>query len=86
MNYYAIIKHPISTEKTVRLMERDNKLVFNVARQSSKEEIKKAIEEHLKVKIVKINTLTTSKGEKRAFVKLSKETQAIDIATQLGIM
>ncbi|HLC63478.1 MAG TPA: 50S ribosomal protein L23 [Candidatus Nanoarchaeia archaeon] len=86
ISYYQIIKHPVSTEKTVRLMEKDNKLVFAVARQSSKQEIKKALEEHLKIKIVKINTLTTSKGIKRAFVKLSKETQAIDIATQLGMM
>ena len=86
MAYFDIIKHPMSTEKTMRLMQRENKLVFKVERKASKEEIKKAIEEHLKVKILNVNTMISSKGQKKAYVTLSKETQAIDIATQLGMM
>ncbi|HLC57091.1 MAG TPA: 50S ribosomal protein L23 [Candidatus Nanoarchaeia archaeon] len=86
MSYYTLIRHPISTEKSVRLMEKDNKLVFKVARKSSKEELKQAIEEHLKVKIIQLNTVITSKGGKKAYVKLSKATPAIDVATQLGLM
>lgn len=86
MAYYEIISHPISTEKTMRLMQQYNQLVFKVARKANKHEIKKAIEEHLKVKILKVNTMTTSKGHKKAYVTLSKEAPAIDIATQLGLM
>jgi len=81
-----IISYPLSTEKNVRLMETENKLVFIVNRKGRKEEIKKALEEMLKVKIIKISTLIGPDGKKKAYVKLSKETQAIDIAAQLGLM
>ncbi len=83
---YSIIKHPLATEKAVRLMESENKLIFVVELKSTKPEIKKALEEIFKVKVLKVNTLITSEGKKRAYVKLSQETPAIDIATQMGIL
>ncbi|MBS3112681.1 50S ribosomal protein L23 [Candidatus Woesearchaeota archaeon] len=86
MDPYAIIKYPVSTEKSIRLLESENKLVFRVERHTKKIEIKQAIEELFNAKVEKVNTLTTSKGEKRAYVKFSPETPAIDIATQLGLM
>ena len=39
-----------------------------------------------KVKVVKVNTFTTTKGEKRAYIKFGDDTPAIDVATQLGLM
>lgn len=86
MEAIKIIKHPLSTEKSIRLMEAENKLVFVVERKSNKTEIKKAIEELFKVKVLKVNTFITPAGQKRAYVKFSQETPAIDIATQMGIM
>lgn len=86
MDYYSIIKHPISTEKVVRLMETDNKLAFIVSRKANKTQIKKVIEEHLKIKITNVNTEITMKGEKKAYVTISKDTPAIDVATNLGLM
>ena len=83
---YQIIKHPVSTEKAVRLMESENKLTFIVDRKSNKQEIKKALEELFKIKVIKINTLILPSGKKKAYVKLSPETPAIDIATQLGLI
>ena len=38
------------------------------------------------VKVEKINTLIDTTGEKKAYVKFSKDTPAIDIATNLGLM
>ena len=81
-----IIKNPISTEKAVRLMESDNKLVFMVERKATKQDIKKEIEKMFNVKVVKVNTLINPYGQKKAYVKLSKENKAIDVATQLGFM
>ena len=81
-----IIKHPIQTEKAVRLMESDNKLTLIVNISSNKAEIKKAVEELFSVKVVKVNTTLMSTGKKKAYVKLSKETPAIDVATKLGLM
>ena len=83
---FSIVKHPVSTEKAVRLMEKDNKLTFVVNRKASKPEIKKALEQIYKIKILNVNTVLTSKGIKKAYVKLHKDTIALDIATQIGIM
>ena len=80
------IKYPLATEKSIRLMESENKLIFVVDRKAKKEEIKKEIEEFFKVKIVSVNTLIDTDGNKRAYVKLSNETPAIDIATDLGLI
>jgi len=81
-----MIKHPIATEKAIRLMEAENKLVFVVDEKATKPEIKKAIETMFKAKVTAVNTLHTIRGQKRAYVTFAKETPAIDIATQLGLM
>jgi ribosomal protein uL23 len=81
-----IIKYPLSTEKSIRLMESENKLVFIVENKAKKPEIKKAIEETFNVKVANVNTLNDTKGRKKAFVTLSQETPAIDLATKLGLM
>jgi large subunit ribosomal protein L23 len=86
MDPYSVIKHPLSTEKSIRLMESENKLVFVVDKKATKQEIKKAIEEVFKVKVTAVNTFVTQDGEKRAYVKFSMETPAVDIATQLGLI
>lgn len=85
MDAFQIIKNPISTEKAVRIMESENKLIFLVDRNASKPEIKQALEEIFKIKVEKITTLI-NKGVKKAYVKISKETKAIDIATQMGLI
>lgn len=85
MDAFQIVKNPISTEKAVRIMESENKLIFLVDRNASKQEIKQALEEIFKIKVEKINTLI-NKGVKKAYVKISKETKAIDIATQMGLI
>lgn len=81
-----IINYPLSTEKSIRLMEAENKLTFMVDRKAKKPEIKAAVEELFKVKVVKVNTTTGSDGKKKAFVTISMDTPAIDVATQLGMM
>ena len=83
--FYKIIKKPLITEKTFDLIEKENKLVFLVKRQANKNQIKKAIEKLHNVKVIKVNTMITPKGEKKAFVKLHPEYSAQDIAIDLGI-
>ena len=83
---HTIVKFPLSTEKAVRAMQSENKLIFVVDRKANKVEIKKAVEELFKVKVVKVNTLVDRQGKKRAYVKLSPESPAIDITTKLGLM
>jgi len=86
MDPLEILKYPLATEKSIRLMEAENKLVFVVDRRANKKEVKEAIEKMFKVKVDSVNTLIDPEGKKRAYVKFSEETPAIDIATQLGLM
>lgn len=81
-----IIKYPLSTEKSIRLMESENKLVFVVDNKANKQEIKKAIEEMFSVKVERVSTINDSKGRKKAYIKFSPENPAIDLATKLGLM
>lgn len=83
--YYKIIKKPLVTEKTFELIERENKLVFIVSRNANKNRIKKSIEKIHNVKVIKVNTLIMSDGEKKAFVKLHPDNNAQDLAIDLGI-
>ena len=85
VNYYAIIKKPLVTENTFDLIEDQNKLVFIVERTANKYVIKQAIESLYNVKIIKINTLITPRGEKKALVKLHPNNSAADLAIKLGI-
>ena len=86
MDIDNVIKHPLSTEKSIRMMESENKLLFVVDKHAKKSEIKEAIEKLFKAKVRSVNTLISMKGEKRAYVMFSEETPAIDIATKLGLM
>jgi len=83
--FYKIIKKPLITEKTFDLIERENKLVFLVDRSANKSQIRRAVEKIHNVKVIKVNTLITIKGEKKAFVKLHPNNSAQDIAIDLGI-
>lgn len=81
-----VIKYPLSTEKSIRLMESENKLIFVVDKKASKKDIRAAIESLFNVKPAKINAYVNNKGEKRAYVKFPPEKPAIDIATDMGLM
>ena len=56
MDYRKIIKKPIVTEKATALRERDNKYIFAVDRDSTKGQIKEAVEVLFKVKVEGIHT------------------------------
>ncbi|HDD70641.1 MAG TPA: 50S ribosomal protein L23 [Candidatus Woesearchaeota archaeon] len=85
MDPYNIIKYPLSTEKAIKLMESENKLVFVVDFKAKKKDIKDAVENLFDVKVLKVNTVI-SNGQKRAYVKFPADRPAIDIATNMGIM
>ncbi len=80
------MRYPYTTEKTISLAERENKIVFVVDRKADKPKIKEAFEKAFEVKVAKINTQITIKGEKKAFIKLKPEFKAADVAVKLGIL
>ena len=76
---------PIITEKTVKLVEAENTLVFEVDRRKNKKEIKEEFEKTFDVKVIGIRSLIRQ-NKKYAYIKLNKKNPAIDIATKLGVM
>ena len=92
---YQTILSPLVTEKATALTER-NQVVFKVALEATKPEIKAAVEGLFNVKVVAVNTLVV-KGKtkrfrgregqrsdwKKAMVRLA-EGQSIDLTTGLA--
>lgn len=67
-------------------MESENKLIFEVDKKATKEMIKSEIEAFFKVKVLSIHTRIGPDAKKRAYIKFSNETPAIDVATKLGLV
>jgi len=83
---YKTICYPIMTEVTSRILESENKLVFIVSKKATKRDIKLAVEQLYDVEVENVNSMVTAEGEKKAFVKLTPEYKAADIAIKLGIL
>lgn len=92
--YYDIIRNPVVTEKSTMASE-NNQVVFDVAIDASKPEIKQAVEALFSVKVKAVNT-NVRKGKVKRFrgimgrrVSVKKaivtlvDGQTIDIATGL---
>lgn len=62
---FDIIQGPIITEKTMALKEKDNKYTFKVAKSANKIEIKNAVEEIFKVKVISVNTINVLPKRKK---------------------
>ncbi len=86
MDVWKTLKYPHMTEKSVGMVESENKIVFIVDRKSNKIKIKNAFEEAFNVKVDKVNTEITMKGLKKAYIKLNKKNKAIDVAVKLGMV
>ncbi|HLC80747.1 50S ribosomal protein L23 [Candidatus Woesearchaeota archaeon] len=83
---YHILKHPVSTERTVRMIEAENKLVFIVDKKATKSDVKKAMEELFKVKVKKVNLLNSLDGKKKAYIQLASSHLASDLSAELGLI
>ncbi|MDI6743973.1 MAG: 50S ribosomal protein L23 [Thermodesulfovibrionales bacterium] len=62
---YSIIKKPLFTEKGSNLKESQNKILVEVAKDSNKLEVRKAVEEIFKVKVEKVATINAEGKWKR---------------------
>ena len=94
LRHYDVIRSPSITEKSSLISER-NQVVFNVAKDATKPQIKAAIEALFGVKVKAVNTLLRKgktkrfrgiagrqKDVKKAIVTLA-EGQSIDVSTGL---
>jgi len=60
-----IIKRPIITEKSMQLVESENKYTFSVDKRANKIQIKNAVEELFEVKVLSVNVINTTPKKKR---------------------
>jgi large subunit ribosomal protein L23 len=86
MESNEVIFYPLMTESASIMVEKENKLVFIISLKAGKTDVKKAVEELYEVKVARITTLITPQGQKKAFVKLTPEYKASDVAIKLGIL
>ena len=81
-----VVIYPMMSEDTVKLIEGENKVTFIVNNKATKHDIKRAVEKLYEVKVSRVFTLTTPEGRKKAYVKLSPESKASDLAVKLGLL
>ena len=65
MNRYGIIDRPVVTDKSTALREAHNQYIFVADPRANRSEIKKAIEETLKVKVEKVRIVNVLGKTKR---------------------
>lgn len=83
---FNVIKFVLMTEKSVRMVETQNKLVFIVKRDAARDEIKKAVQHAFNSPVFNVKTVIDQAGRKKAFVRFANDGAAGDIAIKLGII
>ena len=85
-NPWKVLRFPHLAEKSMNMVELENKLVFIVDRNATKAQVREAVERGFATKVGKVNLEITQKGVKKAYVKLIPENAASDIASRLGML
>ena len=86
LDKYSVIKYPLTTESSMKLIEDSNTLVFIVDIKANKRQIKAAVKDLYSIECDKVNTLITPRGLKKSYVKLSKDYDALDVANRVGVI
>jgi len=86
LDHYQTIVAPLNTESAMKKIEGHNTLVFIVDLKANKRHIKDAVKKLYDVTAIKVNTLIRPDGKKKAYVKLSPEHDALDVANKIGFI
>ncbi|KAM7338465.1 hypothetical protein ACRRTK_001949 [Alexandromys fortis] len=86
LDHYAIIKFPLTTESAMKKIEDNNTLVFIVDVKANKHQIKQAVKKLYDIAVAKVNTFIRPNGEKKAYVRLAPDYDALDVAIKIGII
>ncbi|KAL4838303.1 hypothetical protein H8958_007905 [Nasalis larvatus] len=84
LDHYAIIKFPLTTESAMKKIEENNMLVFIVDVKANKHQIKQAVKKLWDMDVATVNILIRPDKEKKAYVRLAPDYDALDVATKLG--
>ncbi|OWK13419.1 hypothetical protein Celaphus_00014233 [Cervus elaphus hippelaphus] len=70
----------------MKQIEDDNTLVFTVDVKANKHQIKQAVEKLYDTDVAKVSPLIRPDGEKKAYVLLAPDYDALDVAKKIGII
>lgn len=82
--FYDTIISPVITEKST-LLSGNNQFIFNVKKDSSKSDIKSAIEYLFNVKVVSVNTLIR-KGKSKRLSRISAARSRVKSSRDLNVV
>lgn len=85
VDLYQVLRNPIITEASIKNIAEENSLLFTVDVRADKKMIKVAVKNLFGVNVRKVNTSIRPDGTKKAFIMLSKEYNASDIAKSIGV-
>jgi len=83
---FKIVKSPLTTESAMKKIEDNNTLVFLVDIKANKRQIRNAVKELYDITALKVNTLVRPDGSKKAYVRLTADYDALDVANRIGII
>ncbi|XP_073526349.1 uncharacterized protein [Phyllobates terribilis] len=86
LDQYQILKYPLTTESAMKKIEDNNTLVFIVDIRADKKKIKDAVKKMYDIQAKKVNTLIRPDGTKKAYVRLTPDHDALDVANKIGII
>ncbi|KAF3340783.1 60S ribosomal protein L23a-like protein [Carex littledalei] len=86
LDQYMILKYPLTTESAMKKIEDNNTLVFIVDIRADKKKIKDAVKKMYDIQAKKVNTLIRPDGTKKAYVRLTPDFDALDVANKIGII
>nr|ACB21200.1 ribosomal protein L23a-like (predicted) [Plecturocebus moloch] len=70
----------------MKKIEGNNILVFIVDVKANEHQIKQAVMKLYDIDVAKVNTLIRPNGEKKAYVQLAPDYNALDVANKIGII
>jgi large subunit ribosomal protein L23 len=82
----AKILYALTTEKSMAMIEKENKLIFIVDKNSTKKQISDEITKTYSEKVKEIRTINAFSGKKKAIVKFDRKNAAADVAAKLKLI
>ena len=86
LDHTKILIQPVSSDKNIHKMEKQNTLTFIVGADTTKIQIKTAFAKQYNTKVRSVNTLRTPEGKKKAFIRLAADKDALNIASKIGLL
>ncbi|KAM5136186.1 large ribosomal subunit protein uL23-like [Callospermophilus lateralis] len=86
LDYYAIIKFPLTTELATKKIEDNTTLVFIVDVKINKHQINQVMKKFCDTDVVEVNTVIGLHGKKMIYVQLTSDCDALFVANKIGII